>query len=466
MSADWPLKSITEIVDFNPPRKIKKGSIAPFVDMASLPTGVREISKVGKREFKGSGSKFQNGDTLFSRITPCLENGKTAKVTELKEDDIAHGSTEFIVMSAKDKQYDEDFVYYIARLPEFRSYAQSRMEGTSGRQRVPWQALATYKLQIPPKQVRKQIGGILSSIDDKIELNRQTSQTLEQIAKALFKSWFVDFEPVKAKIAAKQAGATAEQIERAVMCAISGKTLDQLEQLSPDTQQQLKTTAALFPDAMLDSELGEIPDGWTITDLKALAIKISKGTTPSKAQIASAEDQECILFLKVRDISDDGEITRKGLDKIPQSVHFGALKRSLLKVNDILFSIAGTIGRVAIVEDDLNDSNCNQALAFIRLKEPAKHLELCRLNLVGNRVQDEVKSKVVQGVQANFSLTGLGEIKILFPSSKLLEKFNESVVLMGIEQRARLSENRKLTELRDTLLPKLLSGELEIKENN
>ena len=118
MMSDWPVRTITEIVDFNPPRKIKKGSIAPFIEMAALPTGAREVAEVGKREFKGSGSKFQNGDTLFARITPCLENEKTAKVTVLDEGVVAHGSTEFIVMSAKDRQYDEDFVYYIARLPE------------------------------------------------------------------------------------------------------------------------------------------------------------------------------------------------------------------------------------------------------------------------------------------------------------------------------------------------------------
>lgn len=308
---DWPVKLITEIVDFNPPRKIKKGSIAPFIDMASLPTGAREVSEVGEREFKGSGSKFQNGDTLFARITPCLENGKTAKVNVLNEGDVAHGSTEFIVMSAIDQQYDEDFVYYIARLPAFRNYAQSRMEGTSGRQRVPWQALATYELPIPPKEIRKQIGDILSSIDDKIELNRQTNQTLEHIAQAIFKSWFVDFEPTRAKIAARQAyhnltpaekTGVSEQhyIERAAICAISGKTPEQLDahgranaagagsagaadQLNPETQQQLKTTAVLFPDALVESELGEIPEGWEVKSLgKKMLPKKGKNITKKK----------------------------------------------------------------------------------------------------------------------------------------------------------------------------------------
>jgi type I restriction enzyme S subunit len=196
------LIKITDFIDFNPKRVVKKGSIVPFVEMAALPVDSRDISLIGEREFKGSGSKFKNGDTLFARITPCLENGKTAKVSGLSGDVVAYGSTEFIVMVAKEPSYDEDFVYYLARLPEFRSYAQARMEGTSGRQRVPWQSVASFEYNFPPKERRKEVGAFLKVIDDKIQLNRKTNQTLEHIAQAIFKSWFVDFEPVKAKIAA------------------------------------------------------------------------------------------------------------------------------------------------------------------------------------------------------------------------------------------------------------------------
>jgi type I restriction enzyme, S subunit len=357
-------------------------------------------------------------------------------------------------------------------------------------------------------EYQKKVGDAYFDFCLKIEANRQTNQTLEHIAQAIFKSWFVDFEPTRAKIAAKQiaqarqdsersatlkaalfadgrwpeavAAAIAEgDPERAAMAAISGKSLDELDaqgcanaagagsagaayQLSPEQQTQLLTTAALFPDALVDSELGEIPEGWDVKGIKELSSKISKGTTPRKADIQKAEDAETIPFLKVRDISNDGEITRVGLDKIPESIHSGTLKRSMLEANDLLFSIAGTIGRVALVEEDLSISNCNQAIAFVRLKESEKYLELCRLNLVGSRVQDEVISKVVQGVQANFSLTGLGEIKVLIPSEDLLASFNKTVGDMGNKQRLLLSENRKLAELRDALLPKLLSGELEL----
>ncbi len=337
------------------------------------------------------------------------------------------------------------------------------------------------------------IAKVLSDLAEKIELNRQSNQTLEHMAQAIFKSWFVDFEPTRAKIAAKEewakrnmtakAGgsdnnikesqAEATFVERAAMAAISGRAIDStndsdtgalagLDQLNPEQIQQLKITAALFSDALEGSELGEIPEGWGVKEIKELSLKISKGTTPSKGDMQKAEDPETISFLKVRDISGSGEIRRAGLDRVPESVHTGSIKRSILQTNDLLFSIAGTIGRVALIEEELSNSNCNQAVAFIRLKEPNKHLELCRLNLVGSRVQNEVMSKVVQGVQANFSLTGLGEIQILIPSDDLLASFNEKLESAFKKQRLLLSENRKLEKVRDTLLPMLLSGDLSV----
>ena len=175
-------KTISDIVDFNPKRPIKKGETKPFIEMAALPVDSRDVSELGEREFKGGGSKFKNGDTLFARITPCLENGKTAKVNCLNQDEHGHGSTEFIVMSAKEPEYDEDYVYYLARHPEFRAYAQSRMEGTSGRQRVAWQSLAEFEFDYPDKDIRKEAGKFLKEIDDKVALNAKTNQTLEQIA--------------------------------------------------------------------------------------------------------------------------------------------------------------------------------------------------------------------------------------------------------------------------------------------
>lgn len=143
-------------------------------------------------------------------------------------------------------------------------------------------------LKIPRhKGNEDQIADILSSIADKIELNRQINQTLEAMAQALFKSWFVDFEPVKAKITTIEAGEDAEGVTRAAMRAISGKTDEELYQLQaekPEHYTQLKTTAELFPAAMQDSELGEVPEGWRVGTVADLCVSITNGGTPKRME--------------------------------------------------------------------------------------------------------------------------------------------------------------------------------------
>ena len=134
-------------------------------------------------------------------------------------------------------------------------------------------ALKSIKIQLPHKDEQSRTVHVLDSITDKININTQINQTLEQIAQALFKSWFVDFDPVKAKIAVLEAGGTAEAAELAAMSIIAAKSPEQLadmQQSQPEAYQQLAQTAALFPAAMQDSELGEIPEGWnkgTIEDI-------------------------------------------------------------------------------------------------------------------------------------------------------------------------------------------------------
>jgi len=118
MKSEWEVKPITNIVGFNPKHTVKKGALVSYVEMAAVPEHSREIAYFDNREFK-SGSKFQNGDTLFSRITPCLQNGKTCRVSQLAKDEIANGSTEFIVMSAKNS-IDKAFVYYSPKTLEHK----------------------------------------------------------------------------------------------------------------------------------------------------------------------------------------------------------------------------------------------------------------------------------------------------------------------------------------------------------
>jgi len=189
---------------------------------------------------------------------------------------------------------------------------------------------------------------------------------------------------------------------------------------------------------------------------------ISKGTTPSKKQIQDAEGTPSISFIKVKDIADDGQINREGLELIHEFIHRGALKRSILIENDLLFSIAGTIGRVSIVEYDLHNSNANQAIAFIRLNSQ-EHLSLVLEHLKSKRIQESAIASIVQGVQANISLASVGSFQIVVPNDPILTAWNKVSLSLHNEKQGRQKQNRLLSQLRDTLLPKLLSGELSVE---
>ncbi|MYG64789.1 MAG: restriction endonuclease subunit S, partial [Synechococcus sp. SB0675_bin_7] len=171
----------------------------PYVDMSSLNPGYRSVSASTERTFHGNGSRFMDGDTLMARITPCLENGKTARYCANDRNTAAHGSTEFIVIRGRPGISDSSFAFYMTRSATVRNFAINQMTGTSGRQRVPTESLAHLTVRIPPLPEQKAIAHILGTLDDKIELNRKTNETLEAMGAALFKSWFVDFDPVRAK---------------------------------------------------------------------------------------------------------------------------------------------------------------------------------------------------------------------------------------------------------------------------
>lgn len=174
---EWKLRKADELINFNPPETIKKGTIAKKIAMEKLQPFTRDISGVELSEFK-SGTKFRNGDTLMARITPCLENGKTSKVTILDEKEVAFGSTEFIVMRAKEGISDEDFIYYLSLSPDWREIAIKSMVGSSGRQRVQLDVLKNTILNIPPLDQQIEIGKTLKAIDDKIENSKKINHHL------------------------------------------------------------------------------------------------------------------------------------------------------------------------------------------------------------------------------------------------------------------------------------------------
>ncbi len=174
MKSDWTYKRISDIAFINPKESIKRGQLAKKIAMDKLQPFTRDVSEFELEAFSG-GSKFRNGDTIMARITPCLENGKTAKVGILEDGEIGFGSTEYIVFRAKENT-DEDFLYYLITSPAVREPAIKSMVGSSGRQRVQTDVVENLEIPIPSYEEQKLLGGILRSIDDKIYSTRKQTR--------------------------------------------------------------------------------------------------------------------------------------------------------------------------------------------------------------------------------------------------------------------------------------------------
>lgn len=180
-----------DVVKINPATKVTKGQLVKFISMDKLDPFTKTPNGYGKKKFS-SGTKFTNGDTLLARITPCLENGKTAFVDFLDNLEVAAGSTEFVILRNIEGLTDPAYIYYLSISPAFRDYAIKSMVGTSGRQRVQNDVLAKMELSLPPLDQQKKIANILGSLDEKIELNRRMNETLEQLGQTLFRHYFID----------------------------------------------------------------------------------------------------------------------------------------------------------------------------------------------------------------------------------------------------------------------------------
>jgi len=180
----WNVRKISQAIEMNPPRRLERGIDTAYVDMASLPTSSARVTNVATRAYTGSGSRFQQGDTLFARITPCLENGKTAIVDFLKDEEVGWGSTEFIVLGPK-QPIGMYYIYCLARNPEFRNHAIQAMTGTSGRQRVDSKCFDFYYLAIPPSEVIQKFQDVVSPWFKMLKTNDEESQNLVEIRDTL-----------------------------------------------------------------------------------------------------------------------------------------------------------------------------------------------------------------------------------------------------------------------------------------
>ena len=300
------------------------------------------------------------------------------------------------------EELDPTFLRYLLVSPQMQNQMLMLAGAGATRNALTKGMIENFNVPKPDIIEQRAIASVLGTLDDKIELNRQMNETLEALAQTLFKDWFVD---------------AAEK---------------------------------------------KLPKDWAIKSLAEITDIITKGTTPTQIDVTNAPNSDVqVNFLRVNAIAEDGVILDDKLFKIPTSVHSGVLKRSILKAGDVAYTIAGTIGRMTVIREDLLPANCNQAIAIIRPK-PEVPSGFILLSMKQPSFQRELHSNIVHAVQANLSLGMLSKAKIIFPPknefARLFQPIND--LLKRID--ANRAESRTLTELRDALLPKLLSGELRV----
>ena len=377
---DWLHISASDFIEFNPRLSIKKGALATKVAMDKLQPFTKKIPETEQAEYAG-GAKFCNGDTIMARITPCLENGKTAFVDVLADGEAAFGSTEFIVMRARPGVSDPQFVYYLATSPVFRNVAIKSMVGSSGRQRVQQGVLDELNLLVPSLEEQKKIGAFLAALDQKIALNSKINDNLQQQASALYDEY--------------------------------------------------------FPYAVTD----ELPAGWRVGTVgEVVEIHDSKRIPLSGAQRAKMEKRiypyygaaslmdyvdEYIFDGKYLLLGEDGTVVDDAGYPILQYVW------GQFWVNNHAHILTGKLG-----------FNVESLLLLFK--------------------RTPVKSIVTGAVQPKISQANLRSIQVVVPPQCELDTFNELIRPLFDQIRQNQDQNKALAAMRDALLPKLMSGEVDV----
>ncbi len=301
----------------------------------------------------------------------------------------------------------------------------------------------------PVRHVQDQIAEILSALDRKVENNRQINQTLEQMAQAIFKSWFVDFEPVKAKIAALEAGGSQEDALLAAMQVISGKAVEELTRLQTENPKQyteLHTTAELFPSAMQESELGEIPEGWA-TSTVGHEFDITMGQSPPGDTYNETGDG--IPFFQGR---------RDFCTRFPSYRVYCTQPKRMANSGDTLLSVRAPVGDTNIAA---SDCCIGRGLAALRHKSNCSSFTYYSVIQLGHKLSSYDSEGTVFG---SINQKNLKAIEVPKPPVSLIERFSAGANPLDNQIKNLSKQASSLEELRDSLLPKLLSGELKIPE--
>jgi len=500
MMSDWPTVKIEDIADVKSGKRLPKDQNLteqvtpyPYIRLVDIADG----------RIQDSNLKYLNEETkriikryIVNTNDVCLAIvGHSIGMVFYVEDkwDNANLTENAARITNVEESFNPRFIYYYLTSLEGQNEIIARKVG-SAQGKLPLYNIRSLELPKIPRMIQDSIVSTLDSLSFKIELNRQTNQTLEAIAQAIFKSWFVDFDPTRAKIAANEcgqartAGASTEELiaqlledgrwtkhqaqtiaqgdpELAAMSAISGQfvsaeankgdeTQEQNPQLTAEKLEELSQTAALFPSVLVDSELGEMPEGWEVTTLGNVTTELRRGISPKYTETDGIQviNQKCI-----RNHSINFALTR-----LHDPVKRNVIERQV-KLGDVLVNSTGvgTLGRVAPVrflpEPTVFDSHVTVVRADTN---KISKMFLCGLMLekesfieasgAGSTGQTELRKQVLEDIDFALPPIGLGRM-----FEGVVEPMSKQIATLEIQQKS-------LSESRDALLPKLLSGELEL----
>ncbi len=428
-SSNWqtiPLGDICEGIYDGPhatPKKIDHGPI--FLGISNLSGGRLDLSDtnhLSEKDFKKWTRRVtpQPDDIVFSYETRL---GEAALIPEGLR--CCLGRRMGLLRLDKTK-VDPRFILYTYLGPEFQHTIEARTIYGSTVNRIALTELPSFPIKIPPLSEQRAIAHILGTLDDKIELNRRMNATLEAMARAIFKSWFVDFDPVHAKARGEQP---------------IGMDAD---------------TAALFPDSFEESELGPIPREWRISKI-GQEVEAVGGSTPSTSNPSYWEDGD-IYWTTPKDLSSLGSPLLLDTERKITEAGLARISSGLLPVGTVLMSSRAPVGYLAIAEIPVA---INQGyIAMICNKKLSNHYVLfwCEANM-----------STIKGLSGGTTFNEINKrnfrpIDVLVPPDDVIAAFDRMIDPLYQRLVLNLRESRTLAELRDTLLPKLISGELRVPE--
>ena len=427
MSCNWPIRKLGGLVRFNsggtPSKKNEAywGGDIPWISASSM-----NSTRYTNSDLKVTAEGSQNGTRLVPKNTVlllvrggALHNkipvGITTKEVTFNQD----------VKAVVPKTTEITPWYLLFWFVSMKKTLLAKVENTGiGAGKLDTKILQELEIPLPPLAELKRLEAFCKALDDKLILNSEVNKTLEEMAQAIFKSWFVDFDPVKAKMNGEQ----PESMDAA--------------------------TASLFPEKLVESELGLIPDGWDITKIKGFGSVVC-GKTPSKAKSEFYGGE--IPFIKIPDTHGKVFITET-TDTLTQAGDASQPKKQI-PANSICVSCIATVGKVFITT---KPSHTNQQInAVVPNDNNALYYMLFNFKKLNKHFHD-----LASGGSAtlNMNTSTFSNVELVQPSTSVLEAFHNTVNGLMQKMLANQLENTTLVELRDTLLPKLLSGEIELDQ--